>query len=145
MNIESTKVLGIYWSNKRPQKSSEKSSLLKEQKEISVEMRIYISKLSLSAYNSGQNRKVSLRPTDDTKRLRSLDLEFEEFAGDCSRHANNSLKIDPLPEDFGQKLGGAGTEILRISQAHDNAPITLMGYTFRGLSALRELTIEATE
>ena len=84
-------------------------------------------------------------PSDDKQRLMSLHLRFEEFAGNCTRPENESSKIDPLPEDFGEKLGGAGTEVLRISHAHEDAPITLMGHTFRGLSALRELTIDDTE
>ena len=42
-------------------------------------------------------------------------------------------------------MSGAGIEVLRIGHAYKEANFTLVDNTFRGLSALRELTIEDTE
>ena len=57
------------------------------------------------------------------------------------RHANDSS----LPEDFGEKLGGAGTEILTIKHAHKDAAYALKSNTFQGLLAIRELILFDTE
>ena len=82
---------------------------------------------------------------DEKGRLRNLQFVFGEYAGASPgkipipcRYENN-----PVPDDVGEKLSGARTEVLEISHAHHR--LTLVENNFRGLSSLRELTVDDTE